>query len=677
MVAGKSDRSKNDSRVVPEAVTEIDSSRASKTTPLSLRAWIVGLLLIPLLVFWVEYTEIVACGPDLAAMSLPMSAVFALMILVCVNLLVRRFAPNLSLSQAELVAIYCMNSIAVYIGGIGMIQFLTASLVGWNHYATTENRWSNWFHCLKSWSLPNPNVVNEYYRGHSSFFTSEHLIGWGSAIAIWTTFLIVLVFAMYCVATLVRRQWVDHDKLVFPIVQIPLEISRNGGENVLWKNRIFWLGFGFAVVLEVIAALHFTVAPALPYFPIKPETSLQIDSHFTSRPMNAMGYTVVSFYPLVIGLSFLLALDTSFSCWFFYLATKVENVLSSALGYGGAVAGQPAPPCLGEQGVGAFACIALISLWLVRPHLKKAWRLAFLGDRSIDDSLEPMSYRSAFIGLFMSAIFLVGFGVAIGLSLFMSSFFFALFALLALTMTRIRAEAGLPWANGPWGLAHGNIVAFGGTHSETPQELVAFSQFRWFDNDWRCLAQPAELDSMKMASSVDSKPLNPRHLTLAIMAAVVVGAIAAWVSCLALYYHFGAESATMDPWRTNQGHFGYEELQNWLVMPTLPSQTRFAWAGVGAVVVTFLTIMRMRFVWWPFNPIGYAIANTDTMMWIWFPVFIGWMVKSIVFRYGGVRSYRVTLPFFFGLVLGDFAISGVLALIFLAAHMQGYRTFPN
>jgi hypothetical protein len=182
---------------------------------------------------------------------------------------------------------------------------------------------------------------------------------------------------------------------------------------------------------------------------------------------------------------------------------------------------------------------------------------------------------------------------------------------------------------------------------------------------------------MKMASSVDSKPLNPRHLTLAIMAAVVVGAIAAWVSCLALYYHFGAESATMDPWRTNQGHFGYEELQNWLVMPTLPSQTRFAWAGVGAVVVTFLTIMRMRFVWWPFNPIGYAIANTDTMMWIWFPVFIGWMVKSIVFRYGGVRSYRVTLPFFFGLVLGDFAISGVLALIFLAAHMQGYRTFPN
>ena len=50
----------------------------------------IGLLLIPLLVFWVEYTESVASGPDLAAMSLPMAVVFALLVLIPVNLLVKR-----------------------------------------------------------------------------------------------------------------------------------------------------------------------------------------------------------------------------------------------------------------------------------------------------------------------------------------------------------------------------------------------------------------------------------------------------------------------------------------------------------------------------------------------------------------------------------------------------------
>jgi hypothetical protein len=40
---------------------------------------------------------------------------------------------------------------------------------------------------------------------------------------------------------------------------------------------------------------------------------------------------------------------------------------------------------------------------------------------------------------------------------------------------------------------------------------------------------------------------------------------------------------------------------------------------------------------------------------LWFPIFVIWLVKSMLLRYGGLRSYHRALPFFLGLVLGEFA----------------------
>ncbi len=642
------------------------------------RACIIGLLLIPLLVFWVEYTEIVAKGPDLAAMSLPMSVVFALLLLVPLNLLVRRFAPRAALTQPELLLIYSMNVVAVYIGGIGQMQFLNPELVGWQHFATPANKWANWFDYVRPWAVPNPAVVHDYYSGKSSFFTPAHLIGWAGAIAVWSAFLLVLLACFYCIATLVRKQWVENERLIFPIVQIPLEITRDGGDSPLWRSRIFWIGAGIPIVLESLAAIHFTISPLMPYFPLKPEASLEIDTNITTPPWNAMGYTTLAFYPMVIGLTFLLSLDVSFSCWFFYLFTKAESIGATAFGFRdpGAGAALGRYPYDTQQGGGADVGQALLTVWVARPHLTAAWRRAFRGDRTVDDTDEPLSYRAAFLGLFLTALLLVGFGVALGLSLGMSALFFGLFLLLALTFTRIRAEAGLPWGQGPWGLSHGTLINFGGTQSFSAQNLTAFAFLRWFDSDMRCLGQPAQIEAMKMASSAQPRPLNQRQMTAALAAAAVVGIAAAWASCLGLYYHYGADSALLDQWRTGQGHYGFDSLQGRLTASMPLDRPRITAAVVGLLVVGALSVLRTRFVWWPLHPIGYAVGNTDTMTWIWFPTLLGWLFKSLILRYGGVKLYRQALPFFLGLVLGDYAISGLWALAFLSFHMSGYRTFP-
>ena len=212
----------------------------------SARAVGLGLALIPLLIFWLEYTEIVASGPDLAAMSLPMGVLFALLVLVGVNLVVKRVRPQAALSQGELLTVYAMNAVAVPLGGIGMMQFLTPALAGWKHYATRENRWENWHHFLPPWAVPDPAVIPAYYAGRSSLLAPGVLAGWATPISVWTGFLLLLLGCFYCLSALIRRQWVDRERLPFPIVQIPLEMTRNGGDTPLWRSPLLWGGAGIA-----------------------------------------------------------------------------------------------------------------------------------------------------------------------------------------------------------------------------------------------------------------------------------------------------------------------------------------------------------------------------------------------------------------------------------------------
>ncbi|MDR3708621.1 MAG: hypothetical protein P4L33_09980 [Capsulimonadaceae bacterium] len=657
---------------------DIAPVESAQWATISLRAIVVSVILIPILVFWVEYTESVANGPDLAAMSLPMASTFALLVLVAVNLLLRKFAPRAAFSQLELLVIYSMNTLGVYIGGIGLMQFLHPALVGWSYFATPQNRWDQWFHFIRKWAVPDPSVIPEYYSGRSSFFTIPHLMGWAGAICVWSAFLFVLLFCLYCIATLMRRQWVDNERLTFPIVQVPMEITKDGGATALWTNRLFWAGAGIAIILETIATIHFTVAPNMPYFPIKPEKSLDLGQNFTTPPWNAMGYTTMAFYPLVIGLTYLLSLDVSFSCWFFYLLSKFEAVACTALGFRDASAGPALAqmPYTAQQGFGAFVGLALFSLWLGRKHLRGACRRALLNDRTVDDSDEPISYRTALVGLAVTAVLLIVFGAAMGLGVLTSAIFFALFFVLALAFTRIRAEAGLPWGQGPSGLSHGTMISLMGTESFSRQELTGFAFLQWFDADWRCQPQTIQLESMKMMGGGQRKAINPRALTAALGVAVVVGTIAAWGSCLGIYYHYGAASAAVNDWRTSLGHYPFDTLQNQLNTPKPMDAPKISGALTGLIVVTLLSVMRTQFVWWPLHPIGYAIGNTDTMTWIWFAVMLGWLAKSLILRFGGAGSYRNALPFFLGLVLGDYAISGLWSLYFVITGQPGYRTFP-
>jgi hypothetical protein len=661
-------------------VTDNESAAAQKQhrtffTPLTGRAVLLGLAICPLLVYWAEYTEIVACGADLIAMSLIMAVAFALVVIIGLNVLVKILAPKLALSQAELLVIYTINSATFGLCGLGAMQFVPNLLAGPAYYSTAANGWNKWTYFIPAWARPDPHVVGAYYRGQSSFFTPAHIEGWIVPIIVWSGAVLTAFFLTYCVGTLLRKQWVEKEKLLFPIVIIPLEITRNGGDSPIWRNKLFWSGLTVAVVLESLAALHWSINPAIPYIPIKPsETVLDLSKYFNTPPWNGVGTLQLALYPLVIGLTYLLSLDVSFSCWFFYIFFKVESVLAVAFGFRdpGASTTSNRVPFVGEQSDGAFIGLAIMSVVFALPHLIQAFKTAFLkhDERTIDDSEEPLSYRTAYLGIAFSFLALCGFAMALGSSFITAAFFFLLFLVITIALARMRAEAGIAWCTGPQ--ITPSLVNFGGSNQFTTQDMLSLSMIQVFGSDARATTMAPQMEAMKIAQA---SALHPRKLTAAIFAGAVLVVAASWVSILGIYYHYGAASAIVDPWRSSWGLNPYSTLQAWIKTPKPADYPGLFAVAFGTLFTIALSVLRTRFVWWPFHPIGYAFGGSGTD-WMWFPVFIGWLGKALSIKFGGIKTFRNFLPFFIGLVIGDIVISALWAIGYLATGIHGYRTFP-
>ena len=657
------------------------AEQAARPRPVGItpRAFLIGLVLIPLMCFWNEYTEIVAEATDLAAMSLIIAVVFALFILILINQFLKRYFPRHAFTQAELMYIYIMQTVSIGISGIGMMQFLNTFCGNIFYYGTPENRWKEtMLPAVRPWLLPDESVTKAYYIGRSTFWRPDHILGWLSPILVWSAYILALLWVMLCLTVVLRKQWADRERLSFPITQLPLEITRERGAESLFSNRQMWLGFMIPVVLESMASLHY-LYPNIPFLPIKPsDPRLQLTSLFASTPpWNGIGTLELSFYPLVIGLTYFLPLDVAFSLWFFFLMTKVQSVAVTALGYRdpGASQAMARMPYIGEQSAGAFLGVALFAFYGMRSHLKEALRKAFQPRRArdVDDSNEPMPYRLAVFGGIAGFTLLVAFGWAIGMGWYIPILYFLLFYLYVITFTRIRAEAGLPWGFGPDMNVHEMLKAGAGTRAFAFPDQVGLNLLLWHDMDYRCTAMPHQLEAARIG---EQARMNLRHVAIVIVIATLVAALSSWAAVLTCYYQNGAATAKVNTWRTDMGSAPWRTLKDWMDNPTRPDLPRMQGVGLGFVITALLLTLRQRFTWWPFHPIGYAVAGTFTMHWLWCATLVGWLIKVLIIRYGGMKSYRRFIPFFIGLILGDYITGSVWAIYGSLTGIRTYRAFP-
>jgi hypothetical protein len=98
--------------------------------------------------------------------------------------------------------------------------------------------------------------------------------------------------------------------------------------------------------------------------------------------------------------------------------------------------------------------------------------------------------------------------------------------------------------------------------------------------------------------------------------------------------------------------------------------------GVGYIFTIFLMLLRTRFIWWPFHPLGYALAPTWGMYNLWSCIFIATMAKWIILKQGGLRAYRRAVPFFLGLALGDYVLGSIWSIMSVVLDRPMYQFWP-
>jgi hypothetical protein len=625
------------------------------------RSLIIGFIAIIPGVFWGVYGDVVS-QTDLTSMSLMMPPILILITLLLVNAGLKRLRPKWVLSGAELITIYAMLTVSVILSGMGMLQFLCTTLGAVPHYKTPANEWESYLSYVPKTIMPKLSAIDGFYKGNKPIPWSA----WTSPILLWSGFLFAMLFCMICINTILRKQWVERERLSFPIVALPLEMTDQ--KSGFFRNRYMWLGFFIACIVETINSLN-ALYPNVPHLQIR---AYDLAPFFPTHPWNAVGYFPTTLYPLTIGLGYVLSTDVSFSCWFFYLFTKLENVGTAALGWTGGPGGASTPPYLGQQGAGAFLGIVLMVVYLARGHLKEVIAHVFQGSK-IDDSNEPMGYRTAVFGLIAGFLVMIGFAAYVGVSPWAGVLYLGIYLAFATCISRLRAEAGPAWTMGPYMDAMDATVRPLGVGAFGTRSLVGLAYFHWFSIEMRCCPMPVTVEGMKMAQATH---IRQRTMTIVMLAAIVAGIAIGFWACLAVWYHFGAESAKVEMWRTNMGKAPFDRLTNYLKNPMKPDVPAISAMTFGACFTFFLTIMRTKFFWFPFHPAGYVLANTGTLYWLWFPFFIAWTLKTLIIRYGGIKGYRAALPFFLGLVLGDYTISSLWALAGSVLGIRMYRCFP-
>lgn len=612
----------------------------------------------------------------LGATHLPAGAMGVLLVVLILRGVAGRISERARFKPFEVVTVYSMMCIAAIISSFGLVGQLLPQLIGCNYFATPENRWAPTFYPhMPKWLVPfdpsageNQPVSRLFYEGVD--FEPIPWGAWAMPLLAWSV-AALLMFALYlCLVSLLRRQWVDNEKLTFPLVQLPLEMIQDETAPAFFRSRVMWIGFAIPAVIHSINGLrnHF---PAIPQIPI----IFYMNQYLPGKPWSDLTATFVTFAFSVIGLSFLLPRDVCFSIPFFLLFSRGQELVASILGRRlDSMPVYPAKFFVGYQSVGASAALAVVLLYLARPYLMPIFRAAMSGAKGAFDSTgdphgrtEMLTFPQAFWGAVAAYLGLVAWATFAGMTWYVAAALLGSFVLFVmLVLSRCVSEIGLLMLQPLFRPI--DVLAVFTTRKSLGVSNLTILNFMdgVFFRDPRGL-MPIFMDGLKMADSVK---LKRKSMLRAFVLATVLAMGVAMVVQLRIIYHRGGLG--LNSWLFHANPILYiRESAGRLSAPAQFDVRAPVFFGVGFAATLGMYFMRTRFLWWPFHPIGYAIGAAWPGIVYWWSFLLGWGLKSLVMRYGSRDSYRRSRPFCLGLILGEYATALVWVVISVTTGVPG------
>ena len=594
------------------------------------------------------------------------------------TLLMRRLMAHRALTAPELLIIFWMGMIASTAPDRAMIRYLLAIITVPHYFASSENQWAEMFFAyLPEWAVLSDarGAARGFYEG----LTPGQSIPWSDwALPVfwWLSFLGVILFTGACLIVILRKQWIEHERLQFPLGQVAIQLlgvdsdpsdgKRPPKDRSIWpvcyRTRMFQIGCAGTFLMMVWNCGSFwnLWAP----FPITGTPTLSIVFGLAFPPL------VLRLDAFILAFAYFIHVDILFSVWLFQLVKVLEAGILNRIGILSTASTVVPGGLVSIQFIGGMISFVLVGLWMARHHLKEVWHTALGRKTSLNNQEELFSYRMAVVGLVLGFAYLVGWlhsaGLSIPITLLLLFFLFVFY----LALARVIAEAGLVDLDLPIN-AHAFTVGLVGSSNLPAADLTVLGLGSAFARNWRTftmvgishvawfqdyVGRVKEIGRQRDIEHTKKKAGEPAFQKKQISGtflwvSLAFGTGAAWalIYTISAGYISGAQNL-----RANPGLHSpfYQLIVTWMNNATQISPLEIGFLVMGMVINSLIMFSRYLFAWIPLHPIGFVVAASGDIGLTVFSLFLAWLIKVIILRVGSVRLYTRVQPLFLGILVG-------------------------
>ena len=599
---------------------------------------------------WVTYAETVvhASRLNLSFFQLTLMAVFVLLV-AAVNPILKIMGSHRAFSPSELLAIAAIGMVGCVVPASGVTGFLIGVISTPIYFATPENRWGEFYHPnFDSWVVPiDPEALRMFYEGLPPGASMPWEV-WLMPLLWWASFIVAVFAFSASMMVILRKQWAEHEKLVYPLVAVPLEMAQDSRSKQFlpgfMRGKLFWImaAIPFLLFLWNSLSWFYPLMPGIGIFPHAGKFNFtRYSPHVYLEPLNLF----------TIGFAYFANTQVLFSVWFFFLLHVVEGGIFNRLGYqieSSTDSFSADPPTEAYQCFGALACLVVWRLWVARRHLRDVFLKAFKRAYPADDSQEVLAYRTVVFVFLVSLSFVLFWLCHIGMDITTALVFLGALSIIYIGLARVVSEAGMVYS-GATVTPQAFVMDMRGTQVMSSGSLTGIALSYSIVDYMRGLFTPGVAQSIKMGELIQG---NRRALLFWAGVSVLLGLGASVFYTLHLGYSHGAYNFPRFPFFSGDPKGIYGSTLTMMHTPKAPDGERMVFFAIGAVLMALLTFLRYRFPGWPLHPIGLTLSAADNTAHLVMPVFIAWACKSIIMAVGGVTLYRRSKPAFLGLLVG-------------------------
>ena len=533
---------------------------------------------------------------------------------------------------------------------------------------------------------PTTEVVSQVVNGGMP-------VPWGAwipTIGYWWLLMLINAFFFLSLGAIFRRQWIDVERVPFPQTMVSVEYTKKTMAGTKSLKERFGLPFLVGAILGVLVQFPLFMTVTFPWFPdiygwrvntcnmgaqwITPDNPLA----------GIVGLAQFNKNPIYAAIFYMAPLTTLFNTWFWYLVFAILMQVAFTMGY--------YTDILGESGCGRVWCgttgyrvgepfkwdvftsaglstgIALFYLavnWKYIAETFNAARGKLSKERTIElEKNEPTTYRNAYALLGITTIALLLFWLSSGMGMVPAITVFLSFFIVVFTKTRVYSLIGYEAPYGSWFYQGPIKLVMGAPPSTLTTEWAVAQGTGYVISDKSSVVCRPFLTSLSSYQMANQTKVSSKSLFKVLLVVGVVGPLFALVGVTWGIYTFGFSKLP-----SMAGYWSSYFDSRAAPAAIDPRPVHEPWVPnfiAGIVSAGLLTFLHARFIWFPFEPVGFLLATDGHALieGIWTMALAAWILKTVTLRVGGSKLYEQTgVPVCTGFVAGTVIVAFLGGLI--------------